>query len=218
MEHHPDLCRVGDMAADSNPRPAGVSSRLRHGHSRRRQAWTAENGQVVELPVVLDLVEVDPRTRNERWRVEATVDLVDGEPALCHVELQSADGLDTLRLQREFRWMTPVDAVRRIAPAMLADGLDPFDQDFPFTGYPHVARARDLVDGRLTDEFLEDVATEYLSWGRGYADRMATEHRVSKRTVVGWVVKARERGILSQVRPGQYGGELVPRSKRRPVR
>jgi len=206
------------MAARTKPRPAGVTSRLRRGTGRRRQTWTAENGQVVDLPVVLDLVEVDPRTGAETWRFEATVDLVDGEPALCHVELHSTDGLDTLRLQREFRWMTPVDAVRRIAPAMLADGLDPFVQDFPFTGYPHVARERDLVDGRLTDEFLEDVATEYLAWGRGYADRMAAEHQVSRRTVVGWVVKARERGILSQVRPGQFGGELVPRSQRRPTR
>jgi hypothetical protein len=173
---------------------------------------------VVDLPVVLDLVHVDPATRAEVWRIEATVDLVDGEPALCHLELRGDQGLDVLRLQREFRWATPLDAACRIAPAMLADGLDPFEQDFPFTGYPHVARQRDLVDGRLTDEFLEDVATEYLSWGRGYAQRMADEHRVSRRTVVGWIVKARERGILTQVRPGQYGGELVPRSQRRPLR
>ena len=205
------------MARQSGTRAAGTSSRLHRGMGRRRQRWTAPNGQVVELPVMLDLVHVDPDTLREAWRIEATVDLVEGEPALCHLEVNGERGLDTLRLQREFRWMTPVDAVTRIVPAMLADGLDPFEQDFPFTGYPHVARQRDLVDGRLTDEFLEDITTEYLAWGRGYAQRMADEHRVSKRTAVGWVVKARERGILSQVRPGQYGGELVPRSKRRPA-
>ena len=202
------------MPRRSTKRSTGTSSRLHRLPGRRRQQWTAPNGQVVELPLLLDLVHVDPDTGAEAWRFEATVDLVDGDPALCHLEMQGVHGLNTLRLQREFRWMTPVDAVTRIMPAMLADGVDPFEQDFPFTGYPHVARQRDLVDGRLTDEFLEDIATEYLSWGRGYAQRMADSHRVSKRTAVGWVVKARERGILSQVRPGQYGGELVPRSKR----
>lgn len=206
------------MAARRRARATGTTSRLHRLDGRPRHRWTAENGQVVELPVVLDLVHVDPGTLTESWRVEATVDLVDGEPVLCRVELQGAEGLDTLRLQREFRWMTPVDAVRRIAPAMLADGLDPFVQDFPFTGYPHVARERDLVDGRLTDEFLEDVATEYLEWGRGYAQRMAAEHQVSARTVVGWIVKARDRGILTKVRPGQYGGKIVPREQRRPGR
>jgi len=78
-----------------------------------------------------------------------------------------------------------------------------------------VARDRDLVDGRLTDEFLEDIATEYLAGGRGSTQRIADERRVSRRTVVGWIVKARERGILTPVRPGQFGGELVPREQRR---
>jgi len=39
---------------------------------------------------------------------------------------------------------------------------------------------------------------------------------VSQRTVVSWVEKARRRGILTRVRPGSYGGEIVPRTKRRP--
>ncbi len=199
-------------------RPPGTTSRLHRVPGAVVQPWPAANGQIVELPVVLDLVHVDPEDGVEAWRVEATVDLVDGEPALCRVLVEGAAGLDTLRLQRDFRWMTPLDAVSRIVPNMLADGLDPFAQDFPYTGYPHVARERDLVDGRLSEEFLEDIATEYLAWGRGYAQRMADEHRVSRRTAVGWIVKARERGILSSVRPGQHGGEIVPRSRRRPQR
>jgi hypothetical protein len=206
------------MPRRSIRRGPGTSSRINRLPGRPKQRWTADNGQVIELPLLFDLVHVDPDTLDELWRVEATVDLVGGELALCRMVIQGDAGLDTLRLQREFRWLTPLDAVRRIVPAMLADGLDPFEQDFPFTGYPHVARQRDLVNGRLTDEFLEDIATEYLAWGRGYAKRMADEHQVSRRTAVGWVVKARERGILSGVRPGQYGGELVPHSRRRPTR
>ena len=124
------------MPHRSLARPPGVSSRLRRAPGSTRRRWRAANGEELELPVILDLVHVDERTGEETWRVEATVDVVDGAPALVHVELHAAGGLDTLRLQPEFRWMTPIDAVGRIAPAMLADGRDPFEQDFPFTGYP----------------------------------------------------------------------------------
>jgi len=56
--------------------------------------------------------------------------------------------------------------------------------------------------------------SQYRRRGRGYADELSTRFLVSRRTVVSWVEKARRRGILSPVRPGQFGGELVPLSRR----
>ena len=41
-------------------RPNGISSRLRRGKGTRSK-WTAPNGQVVQLPLVLDLLLVDPQ-------------------------------------------------------------------------------------------------------------------------------------------------------------
>jgi len=49
---------------------------------------------------------------------------------------------------------------------------------------------------------------QYRRRGCGYADELSTRFQASRRTVVSWVEKARRRGILSPVRPGQFGGKL----------
>lgn len=175
--------------------------------------WTSPRGPVIWFPVTFDLRMADPQG-SEWWRIEATLDLnSDSVPAVTEMYLWAADGLDLARLQREFRWATPLEAVTRLAPAMILEGRDPFAEDFPATGFPEITR--DVVaQKRLTDEFLEDIAREYLVAGRGYAKTIAERHSVSPRTAVGWIERARQRGILTATRPGQAGGEIVPASNR----
>jgi hypothetical protein len=118
-------------------------------------------------------------------------------------------------MQREFRWASPLEVVRVGVPTLLARGIDPFDHDLPLSGFPEATALTGPANERLTDGFLEEIAHEYLAIGRGYARAIAAERGVSERTVVSWVEKARRRGILTRVTPGSYGGEVVPRSRRR---
>ncbi|MFM1965968.1 MAG: hypothetical protein RL134_1693 [Actinomycetota bacterium] len=188
-------------------RPAGVSSRLRRAAGRRR-TWKAGNGTLVELPLIVDYVVTGESGRPD-MQIEATVDLVAGRPMLTHMSLVRAQGLDVQALQREFRWQTPLDIVERMVPRLLAEGIDPFSIDLPVTGFPEAASGSRKGRGQLSDAFLRDIAEEYLRLGRGYARRIALERNVSPRTVVSWVVKARERGILGPApKPGAYGGDL----------
>jgi hypothetical protein len=108
----------------------------------------------------------------------------------------------------------PLDVLTRLVPRLLARGEDPFSHDFPITGYPEVSLPQ-TTDGRqLSDEFLEDIAREYLQLGRGYIRKMAQSHHVSERTIASWVHKARERGILTATRRGARGGQWVEREAR----
>ncbi|MFM9135644.1 MAG: hypothetical protein ACKOT0_09485 [bacterium] len=142
-------------------------------------------------------------------RIEATVDLVGNRPAITSMSFVCADGLDVYTLQREFRWQTPLDIVERMIPRLLGEGTDPSTTDLPVTGFPEVASGSRAGRGQLSNAFLREIAEEYLRLGRGYAKRIARERNVSPRTVVSWVVKARERGILGPApKPGAYGGEL----------
>ena len=59
------------------------------------------------MPVLFDLALVDRTAVHDVFRFEATVDLVDGTPALVELVARAARGLDLARLQREFRWSTP---------------------------------------------------------------------------------------------------------------
>ena len=127
-----------------------------------------------------------------------------------------AVGLDPYRMQRDFRWASPLEVVRLGVPALLERGIDPFEFDLPLTGFPEAASLGRPLNAPHTEEFLEQIAREYLTIGRGYARTIAAERHVSERTVVSWVQKARRRGILTRVRPGSYGGEIVQRSRRRP--
>jgi hypothetical protein len=150
------------------------------------------------------------------WSVEATVDRVGGEPRLVEVVVRGRDGLDPVFLQRFFRWSTPLDVVRRTLPELIAAGVDPFRHDYATDGYPDAADLRRRFQSARSDEFLEQIAREYLAVGRGYARAIAANRGVSARTVVSWVEKARRRGILSGVRQGQFGGRIVPREQRHP--
>jgi hypothetical protein len=195
-------------------RPPGLSSRLRPA-AGPRHPWTAPNGHVVDLPLVLDLIELS-EDHELRWYVEATVDHIDGEPRLTQVVVSSDEGLHPVALQRSFRWSTPLDVVRRAVPALLAAGIDPFTYAFPADGYPASAEIGRGTQRALTDEFLEDIAHRYLELGRGYARTIAYERGVSSRTAVSWIEKARQRGILTPVPAGSHGGHIIPPNQRRP--
>ena len=199
------------MAVHDRP---GVTSRIRPATGRKRH-WRISDEHSFPLPVIVDHMSIDPETGEVDWIVEATIDLVDDEPVLVRMNAHVPAGIDPYRMQREFRWASPVDVVRVGVPGLLERGIDPFAYDLPLTGFPKAAELSRPSNEQLTDEFLEEVARQYLAIGRGYAKEIAAERHVSQRTVVSWVEKARRRGILTRVRPGSYGGEIVPKSRRR---
>lgn len=194
-------------------RPAGRSSRIRRASGRRRR-WVAPNGQVVDLPVEVDVIEIDPVERSLRWEVVATVGLHAGEPRLERLVIRGRDGLDPVRLQRTFRWATPVEVVRRTLPVLLERGVDPGTWALPTSGFPRAATLGRRARPGLSDEFLVEIARRYLEIGRGYAHTIAFERGVSARTATSWIEKARARGILSRVRRGSHGGKVSAASTR----
>ena len=62
---------------------------------------------------------------------------------------------------------------------------------------------------KLTVEFLGDIAASTSPAGQDWDRRNAEARHVSPRTVVSWIEKARRAGILTPVRPGQFGGTFV---------
>lgn len=205
-----------DDAAWHRNRPPGVSSRLHPGQGSKT-TWLTDAGVRVELPVILDLMEIDPLTQQPLWWVLATVGLHQNSPVVTGLELGCAQGLDLVRLQREFRWQTPLDVVTRIVPRLLTLGQDPYSWEYPVSGYPEASTPARTQGRKLSDEFLEDIALEYLQYGRGYARQMAAVHQVSESTIASWVHKARSRGILTDTRRGAKGGQWVGKPKRRRV-
>lgn len=214
------LCKVSAQPCkDESPmaftdRP-GVTSRVRPAPGRKRR-WHISETLYFPLPVIVDHSGVDPETREQQWLFEATIDLVEGVPALVRVDARVPGGFDTHRVQREFRWASPLEVVIVTVPQLLARGIDPFSYDLPVAGFPEAADMARRSNEPLGDAFLEDIARQYLDIGRGYAKVIANERHVSQRTVVSWVEKARRRGILTRVPPGSYGGQIVPRSHRGP--
>jgi hypothetical protein len=190
------------------PRPFGVSSRFARAEGIRHP-WTS-GGVTVDLPVVVDWVQVDPSTGDEIVRIEARVDLVDGEPEIVQMAFTAGHGLDLATLQRDFRWASPLTAVTGLLPRLIASGSDPYAVNLPLDGFPAVAIQPLRRRGVLSDEFLTTIAREYLARGRGYAASLAHEYFVTPRTVVSWVEKARARGILSAPpSTGATGGQLL---------
>lgn len=191
------------------PRVPGVSSRITKKRGDRHP-WTTR-GVTIDLPVVVDWVFTEESTGDVRVRIEATVDLIGDAPAIVQMAFDSPVGLDISHLQREFRWATPLDVVTALIPKLIAEGLDPFAEEIPVTGFPAVAvQPTRRRQGSLSDEFLETIAREYLRRGRGYATSLADEYFVSPRTVISWVEKARARGMLSAPpRRGAVGGHLI---------
>lgn len=192
-------------------RPLGVSSRITRAEGPRHP-WTT-GAVTVDLPVIVDWVQVDPSTGATVVRIEARVDLVDGRAEVVDISLSAAAGLDLPALQRNFRWASPLNAVTGILPRLIESGSDPYAVDLPVTGFPAVAIQPLRRRGVLTDEFLTTIAREYLARGRGYATSLAHEYFVTPRTVVSWVEKARARGILSAPpSSGATGGHLLTTS------
>jgi hypothetical protein len=189
-------------------KPFGISSHFVRAEGQRHP-WTT--GEVtVDLPVIVDWVKFDRATGDEQVRVAARVDLVEGKPEVVQMSFVAEAGLDLAALQRDFRWASPLDAVIGILPRVIASGVDPFSMDLPLRGFPSVAIQPIRRRGVLSDEFLTTIAREYLARGRGYAASLAQEYFVTPRTVVSWVVKARERGILSAPpSSGAAGGRLL---------
>jgi hypothetical protein len=174
-----------------------------------RHPWTI-GGVTVDLPVIVDWVDVDSDAGAEAVRVNARVDLVGGSPEIVEMAFIAPAGLDLAALQRDFRWASPLTAVTGILPQLIAEGSDPFAVNLPLSGYPAVAVQPLRRRGNLTDGFLTTIAREYLARGRGYAASLAQEYFVAPRTVVSWVEKARARGILSAPpSPGSVGGHLL---------
>lgn len=193
----------------------GLTSRIRPAPGRKR-LWHISDSLAFPLAVIVDHCSVDPDTGEQQWLFEATIDLRDGAPALVRMDARVPGGFDTHRVQREFRWASPLEVVQVTVPQLLAKGIDPFAYDLPVTGFPNAANLNGPSNGPLSDDFLEGIAREYLAIGRGYARTIAEQRHVSQRTVVSWVEKARRRGILTRVPAGSHGGQIVPRSRRRP--
>ncbi len=155
------------------PHPAGTGP----------QALLADLGVAV-LPAARHRrpLSVDPVTGERGWVIEATIDLVEGSPALTRMNVHVPGGLDPYLLQREFRCASPVEVVR-VGGLLLARGIDPFDHDLPLWGFPEAATLAGPASERLTDGFLEDIAREYLLIGRGLRPgdrRRAGRHRTHR--------------------------------------
>ena len=186
----------------------GTTSRVRAAPGDRHP-WTAPGGHVIDLPVVVDIMHVDPEKLTVAWSVEATIDCVGDAPAIVGMHVQSAVGIDPASMHANFRWATPLELVTQTVPELLSLGIDPFSYSYPLTGYPNAAYVQRALPSRLSDAFLESVVLRYLAVGRGYARAIAAERNVSPRTVVSWIEKARERGILTATQPGVFGGSLA---------
>ena len=171
-------------------------------------------GVTVDLPVVVDWLNIDPISGEEVVRIEARIDLIGDKPEIVTMTFVAKAGLDLGLLQRNFRWSSPLAVVTGILPGLIAAGSDPYAVDVPIKGFPAVAIQPVRRRGVLSDEFLTTIAREYLARGRGYAGSLAHEYFVTPRTVVSWVEKARERGILSAPPgPGAVGGQLLAKGR-----
>ena len=162
------------------PRPFGVSSRFIRADGPQHP-W--QTGAVtIDLPVIVDWVNVDPGTGAELVRIEARVDLVGDKPEIVEMSFTATNGLDLAALQRDFQWASPLTAVTGILPRLIESDTNPFAIDLPIAGFPAVAIQPLRRRGVLSDEFLTTSADEYF---------------VTPGTVVSWVEKASARGILS---------------------
>jgi hypothetical protein len=74
--------------------------------------------------------------------------------------------VDARYLQVFFRWATPIDVVARTVPNLLERGIDPFKHEYASSGYPEDFDSSKKVNARLSDEFLEKIAQQYINVGR----------------------------------------------------
>lgn len=113
-------------------RPPGVSSRMTRAPGKRHP-WIT-NGLSVDLPVIVDWVNVDPGTGAELVRIEATIDLVDGTPAIISMSLVSSVGLDLVTLQRDFPLGFTAGSGNRTRPTVDRRGGGPLRGGFSGRG------------------------------------------------------------------------------------
>lgn len=128
---------------------------------------------------------------------------VDTDPrVITRMTFESERGLNLQALQRDFKWKTPLDLM--------------CDHDGPYGKWIQ-AETETVIKPptELTDDFLEQVARDYLRVGRGYPTALGAKYGAPPRTVVRWMQLARARGIITHPpRVGAVGGELVPKSRR----
>ena len=141
------------MGRNLTQRPVGQTSRVRVADGPRSE-WVAENGQVIHLPLIVDHVNIDPESRECVWLIEARVDLVSGRPGLVDIRLTGTPCLDAVRLQRFFRWSTPIDIVCRTIPALQEKGIDPYTHEYAIDGYPDAAE----VDARFNLIYTDSIS------------------------------------------------------------
>lgn len=178
-------------------------SSVRPGDGKTRR-WAAPNGQAVPFPLIVTAWEDHPVLHERLWTVSAKVDLVDRRPSVVDVHFLAEDGLDLDRLQRDFRWKAPVELVTVWVPDVLAAGGDFTELEPPADWWTPDIRHE------LTDDFLGEIADEYLRQGRGYAKAMAIKYRTTERTIRSWVDKARQRGVLGPAPGrGRIGGTFA---------
>ena len=139
----------------------------------------------------------------------ATVALHNGSPVLKSCVFEARAGLQIDALQAFVRWQTPLDIVTLLVPRLMEQGIDIYRYDLPLRGYPDVAEPDRNPLSHLSDEFLKQISRAYLNLGRGYSSQLALEYGVSRRTVVSWIEKARQRGILSPAGRGQFKGRIL---------
>jgi len=197
-------------------RPPGHSSRTRRGDGPKSE-WIAPNKQAVPLPLIVDNVYIDPTSGVCVWCIEAKIDLVGDSPELIELHLEGDPCLDPIRLQRFFRWATPIEIARVTVPGLLEQGIDPFQHEFATDGYPDAANIDRKPTTRLSDEFLQEIARQYVEVGHGYARAIAQQRGVSRRTVISWVEKARKRGFLGPTKPGRRNRRVVSAGQRKNI-
>jgi hypothetical protein len=191
----------------------GTTSRLLRLGAAQHE-WKLPFGGYLPFPLLLDIQHVDEDTKCLDWRVEAHLDLVNGEPAVTAFHIVNAKGIDLGHMQAFFRWQTPLDVVRILVPELVRLGKDPFRHEYPVDGYPDAATLTSHPLTPLSDEFLHEIVRQYRTLGRGYAPIIAKQRGVSRRTVVSWIEKARRRGILGKTRPGKFGEENADTGER----
>jgi len=136
---------------------------------------------------------------------------------LIELHLEGDPCLDPIRLQRFFRWATPIEIARVTVPGLLEQGIDPFQHEFATDGYPDAANIDRKPTTRLSDEFLQEIARQYVEVGHGYARAIAQQRGVSRRTVISWVEKARKRGFLGPTKPGRRNRRVVSAGQRKNI-
>ena len=175
-----------------------TSSRVRPGVGAQKR-WVAANGASVPLPLVVVLFDVDATSGRERWRFEATVELVDGTPQATRYDLRNNEGFNPVFMEKMFRWGTPVHIVTSRIPLLIADGVDIWEAEMPIDA----RGSADEVTGRHSEEFLMKIVEEYERIGSGYAKELSALYGVAPRTVVSWMEKARKRGLAAPATQGR---------------